>query len=561
MKATGAEIIAKLIEREGVRVITGIPGGAILPLYDALARSENLRHILARHEQGAGFIAQGLARVTGRPQVCLATSGPGATNLLTAVADANLDSVPLVCFTGQVPQALIGTDAFQEVDIYGMSRPVTKHNFLVRSAEELLEVVPEAFRIAVSGRAGPVLIDVPKDVQLATAEFAEWPEPSRPDAPMRPTPEQIKRAAEMINRAQRPLLYIGGGVIAAEAAELVTRLAERGSIPATMTLMGLGAVPATHPLSVGMLGMHGSRGTNTVVSECDLLIAIGARFDDRVTGKVAEFCPDATVLHIDTDASEIGKIRAAQLGIACDARVALEELLPHIEPQPRIEWLARVKELRRMFPLRIPDAQDPSSAYGMILHVARLLGDNGIVTTDVGQHQMRVAQVYPFCRPRRWLTSGGLGTMGFGLPAAIGAALAEPDNTVVCFSGDGSLLMNVQEICTAVDHNLNVKIILQNNNALGLVHQQQDLFYGSQFSASHFASCPDFVRMAEAFGMKAYDLDLADDAGVMLEEALAEPGPTLVHASVDVCEKVFPMVPPGAANHQTLEKMPHALAT
>jgi acetolactate synthase-1/2/3 large subunit len=557
MKATGAEIIARLIEREGVTCISGIPGGANLPLYDALGRS-SLRHILARHEQGAGFIAQGMARVTGRPQVCIATSGPGATNLLTAIADARLDSVPIVCITGQVPQALIGTDAFQEVDIYGMSIPVTKHNFLVRSAAELLEVVPEAFRIAASGRPGPVLIDVPKDVQMQSVEFDEWPEPSRPDEPMRPKAGDMQRAADMINRAERPLLYIGGGVIAAGAADLIRQLAERGAMPTTMTLMGLGAIPVDHELSIGMLGMHGARGTNTVVNECDLLIAIGARFDDRVTGKVAEFCPGASVLHIDTDASEIGKIRNPQLGIASDARVALEELLPLIESRPRQAWRDRVQELLRDFPLRFPDAEDASSAYGMILHTARVLGDDAIITTDVGQHQMRVAQAYPFRQPRTWLTSGGLGTMGFGLPAAIGAALAAPEKTVVCFSGDGSLLMNVQELCTAVENNLNVKIILQNNNALGLVHQQQDLFYGSRFSASKFQGAPDFVRMAEAFGMKAYDLGLTDDAGALLDEALREKGPALIHAPVPVEEKVFPMVPPGAANHQSLEAMPLA---
>ncbi len=556
MKATGAEIIATLIEREGIRCIAGIPGGANLPLYDALGKREGLRHILARHEQGAGFIAQGLARVTGKPQVCMATSGPGATNLMTAVADARLDSVPLVCITGQVPQALIGTDAFQEVDTYGMSVPITKHNFLVRSAAELLEVVPEAFRIAASGRPGPVLIDVPKDVQMGIAEFSQWPEPSQPDAAPRAKSEEIAQAAGMINRARRPLLYVGGGVIAAEASELVRELAERGMIPATMTLMGLGAIPLDHPLSLGMLGMHGSRATNTVVSECDLLIAIGARFDDRVTGKVAEFCPDASVIHIDTDPSEIGKIRSAHLGMACDAREALRDLLPHIVRGERKEWLGRVEQLKTQFPACIPGAEDPASAYGMILHVARVLDDICIITTDVGQHQMRVAQVYPFRQPRRWLTSGGLGTMGFGLPAAIGAALAEPDNTVVCFSGDGSLLMNVQELCTAAENRVNVKIILQNNNALGLVHQQQDLFYGSRFSASKFAGAPDFVKMAEAFGLRAYDLGMTNDAGGMLEEALKMRGPALIHAPVAVEEKVFPMVPPGAANHEMLEAMP-----
>jgi acetolactate synthase-1/2/3 large subunit len=339
IRMTGAQIIIRLLERQGIRVISGIPGGANLPLYDALSRSRSIRHVLARHEQGAGFIAQGIARVTGTPQVCFATSGPGATNVLTAVADAKLDSVPLVCITGQVPGGLIGTDAFQEVDTYGMSMPITKHNRLVRSAVELLEVIPDAFRIAASGRPGPVLIDVTKDAQTGVVEFASWPEPGAPDRGPQIDPADIEQAAALIKRARRPVLYLGGGVIHADAAALATRLAEKASIPTTMTLMALGAMPAGHPLALGMLGMHAARYTNMVLERCDLLIAAGARFDDRATGKVAEFCSHAEVIHIDIDASELGKIRAAHIGIHGDVGQALRALLPLVEPMPRREWL------------------------------------------------------------------------------------------------------------------------------------------------------------------------------------------------------------------------------
>jgi acetolactate synthase-1/2/3 large subunit len=552
IRMTGAQIIIRLLERQGIRVISGIPGGANLPLYDALSRSRAIRHVLARHEQGAGFIAQGIARVTGTPQVCFATSGPGATNVLTAVADAKLDSIPLVCITGQVPSGLIGTDAFQEVDTYGMSMPVTKHNRLVRSAKELLEVIPDAFRIAASGRPGPVLIDVTKDAQTGIVEFASWPEPGAPDQGPRIDQADIEQAAAMINRARRPVLYLGGGIIHADAAALATRLAEKASIPTTMTLMALGAMPAGHRLALGMLGMHAARYTNMVLERCDLLIAAGARFDDRATGKVAEFCPHAEIIHIDIDASELGKIRAAQVGIHSDVGQALRALLPQVEPRPRREWLEDVADLRTRFPLRTPGLGDLRTPYGLIAHVAGLAGDDAIITTDVGQHQMWTAQVYPFGRPRQWLTSGGLGTMGFGVPAAIGAALACPDRTVVCFSGDGSLLMNCQELATAAEENVNVKIVLLNNNSLGLVHQQQHLFYGRRLFASDYRARVDFVGLAKSLGVKAYDLADDDTPAATLARAFHEPGPCLIHALIDADEKVYPMVPPGAANRDMI---------
>lgn len=548
MQLTGAQLIVQLLARQGVRTVAGIPGGSNLPLYDALAEHGGIRHVLARHEQGAGFIAQGMARASGRPAVCLATSGPGATNILTAVADARLDSIPLVCITGQVPQSMIGTDAFQEVDTYGLSIPVTKHNFLVRSAAELLDVVPRAFGIAASGRPGPVWIDVPKDVQNATVEFPDWPAPGGAAVPPVIALDTVMRAARLINSSRRPILYLGGGVIHGGATDLVVRLAERGAVPATMTLMGLGAVPIDHPLSIGMLGMHGARYTNLALEECDLLIAVGVRFDDRATGQLSQFCPRARVIHIDVDPSELGKLKHAHVAIAGDVGEVLQALLPLVKQNSRSTWLRRVAELRACYPLRTPGINDLATPYGLIRATADLLGDDGIVTTDVGQHQMWAAQTYPVKRARQWLTSGGLGTMGFGLPAAIGAALARPERQVLCITGDGSLLMNIQELATAAELDVDVKVLLMNNRALGLVQQQQELFYGRRVYAARFDGAPDFVQIAHGFGLPAYDLGRAEDPRMALLQAFARRGPCLIHAPIAARQHVYPMVPPGAAN-------------
>ncbi|MER2554176.1 MAG: acetolactate synthase large subunit [Thauera sp.] len=554
MQMTGAQLMVRLLERQGVRTIAGIPGGAILPFYDALSGSDQIRHVLARHEQGAGFMAQGMARVSGVPQVCIASSGPGATNLVTAIADACLDSIPMVVITGQVPQAMIGTDAFQEVDIYGITVPITKHNFLVRSAQELLGVMPDAFRIAMSGRPGPVLIDVPKDVQnqLITIEEGELPAPAVADSTPPLDMAAIESAAQMINAAEQPVLYLGGGVVASGAAPLAVQLAEQAGLPATMTLMGLGAMPIDHRLSIGMLGMHGARYTNFVLEESDLLIVVGARFDDRAIGRASQFCPNAKIVHIDIDASELHKIKSAHVAIHANVKCALEALLPRVQAKPRERWLAQVDSLRSRFPMQFPGQDDPRSHYGLIHAVASALDDEAIIATDVGQHQMWVAQAYPFRRPRQWLTSGGLGTMGFGLPTAIGAALAEPDRTVVCFTGDGSFKMNIQELATLAEEGLNVKIVLMNNNALGLVYQQQTLFYGKRLFASKYRTEPDFVKIAEGFGVPAVDLDKADDPRAALAEALHSPGPCLIHATIDREQFVYPMVPPGAANTEMI---------
>jgi acetolactate synthase-1/2/3 large subunit len=551
VKLTGAELIVRLLEINRITTVAGIPGGANLPLYDALGAS-SIRHVLTRHEQGAGFVAQGMARASGRPAVCLGTSGPGATNLLTAIADAKLDSIPIVAITGQVPRAMIGTDAFQEIDTYGLTVPITKHNFLVRSARDLLEVIPDALRIASSGRPGPVVVDVPKDVQTEAVEIDHLPAPVRPNPPPRFGASEIGRAAELINESQRPLLLVGAGVIAAEASSKLRRLIERASIPTAATLLALGALPYDHPLFLGMVGMHAARFTNLLLDECDLLIGLGVRFDDRATGKAAEFCPRAKILHIDIDPSELGKIKEPAVGLTADVGEALSALEPLIEIKPRTEWIRHMRALRERYPLMVPGADDPLRPYGIIRHAAALLPEDAIVTSDVGQHQMWVAQAYPFTRPRQWLTSGGLGTMGFGMPAAIGAALAAPDRTVACFSGDGSLLMNLQELATAAEQQVTVKIILLNNSHLGLVRQQQHLFYGKRYCASRFVAQTDFVAIARGFGIPALDLCEARDPVAALEQAIKRSGPCLVNVPIAPEENVYPMVPPGGANRDMI---------
>lgn len=552
MQMTGAELILRLLERQGIETVCGIPGGAILPFYDALGQCDTIHHVLARHEQGGGFMAQGMARVSGKPEVCLASSGPGATNLVTAIADAKLDSIPMVAITGQVPLPMIGTDAFQEVDTYGMTIPLTKHNFLVRDANDLLQVIPEAFRIAMSGRPGPVLIDVPKDVQCQMVSFEDYPPVAVPDALPALDLAAIEKAAEMINAAERPVLYLGGGVIHSGASHLAVTLAEQGGLPTTMTLMALGTMPIDHPLSIGMLGMHGARYTNYVLEEADLLICVGARFDDRAIGKAAEFCPRAKIIHVDIDPAELHKIKTAHIGITGDVTQVVEALLPLVQVKLREPWLAQVADLKARFPLAKPNIENPRSHYGLVQAVADALDDEAVIATDVGQHQMWVAQAYPFRRPRQWLTSGGLGTMGFGLPTAIGAALAAPERTVVCFTGDGSLKMNIQEMATLAEEELNVKIVLMNNNSLGLVYQQQNMFYGQRPVASKYKRAVNFLKIAEGFGLDAVDLDASDDPAATLAEALQRPGPCLIHCSIDREEFVYPMVPPGAANTEMI---------
>ena len=546
MKYNGAEIVIKLLEDEGVEYISGIPGGFNLPLYDALYKSK-ITHILARHEQGAGFIAQGMARTTGKVGVCFATSGPGATNLLTAIADAKLDSIPLVAITGQVPLSAIGTDAFQEVDAYGLTIPITKHNFLIRSIDELFKIIPEAFNIALEGRPGPVLIDIPKNIQTQVIDLEEFPITNNSFIVKKSSDNStLKSIADSINDSKKPILYAGGGVVGSGASENLFKLAKKSNIPVTLSLMGLSAFPSNDELNIGMLGMHGAAYTNYLMNEADLIIALGIRFDDRATGKIEEFCPNAKIIHIDIDPSEINKVKPTNISMVANAKDFIEDLLPLINDASRDKWINEVKDYRSKYPL--PSYTNPMHPANIIPFVASKVPVDTIIATDVGEHQMWTAQRYPFQTPRSFITSGGLGTMGFGLPAAIGAAFVNPEKLVISFSGDGSILMNIQELATLSEFGLNVKVIVLNNHHLGLVRQQQELFYNKHYIASCFIGNPDFKTIARGFGMNSYDLSEENDPLKRLEEILCTSGPCLINIPIDETEKVLPMVAPGASN-------------
>ncbi|MGD0726203.1 MAG: biosynthetic-type acetolactate synthase large subunit [Spirochaetia bacterium] len=548
MQLNGASLLIELLKRQGIESVAGIPGGANLPLYDALGQSD-LRHVLVRHEQAGGFMAQGIARSTGKAAVCFATSGPGAVNLLTAIADAKLDSIPVIAVTGQVASALIGTDAFQEVDTYGMSIPITKHNFLVRSVAELLEIVPEAFRLALSGRQGPVLIDLPKDVQQAAIELDALPAPGVPDPAPEPDGAALAHMARMIAAAERPLLYVGGGVVASGAEAEVRALSAGCGIPVVTTLMGLGVMEPENPLGLGMLGMHGSRATNFAVDRTDLLIALGVRFDDRATGSVASFAPHARVIHMDIDEAEFGKIRRPDISCECDLRQGLKRLNRLVARAERREWKAEIEALRATHSLPLPE--DASHPVRLIGSLAAAAPPDCIVTADVGQHQMWAAQSWPVRRSRSFLTSGGLGTMGFAVPAAMGAAIANPGTAVLVLTGDGSMLMNIQELATIAENGFDVRICVLNNGHLGLVRQQQELFYGRRYVASRFDARPDFAAIARGFGVRACTLALDRDEGA-LARALSARGPVLLDIAVPETENVYPMVPPGKGNVEAI---------
>jgi len=553
MQCSGAQIIIEYLEQRGVRIVAGMPGGANLPLYDALARSR-LRHVLVRHEQAAGFIAQGMARASGRAAVCFATSGPGATNLVTALADARMDSIPIVAITGQVPTSLLGTDAFQEVDTVAICKPVVKHARMVTHVEQLWAALDQAFEMAESGRPGPVLVDVPKDVQQACLE---WPT-ARPapraerQPPMPPSPAELERALRLLAEAERPMLYVGGGVIHSGAESLLADFASRQQLPLVCTLMGLGCFDPDHVQHLGMLGMHAAPYTNLALREADLLLALGVRFDDRATGKLSEFCPAARTLHVDIDAREIGKLRAVELGVVGDVGVFLRALLPLTAAVRRPAWLARVAALRRRHPMPgTVSKRAPHSVPALLRHLGSRIAPSTVVTTDVGQHQMWVAQHLAIRRPRQLLTSGGLGTMGFGLPAAIGAAL-QTGGRVICITGDGSLLLNIQELATLAELDLDLTILLFDNRHLGLVRQQQVLFYRQRLSAARFERPTDFVAVARAFGIEAQTWNPAHDGLVELHALFDRRGPRLIQVPIDAAELVLPMVPPGAANHEML---------
>ncbi len=563
MKLTGAEIFLECLKREGVKTLFALPGGVVLKIFDILHQQKDVNVILTRHEQGAGHMAEGYAKATGKAGCCLVTSGPGMTNVITALADAYMDSVPLVCFSGQVPTSLIGNDAFQEADNIGLSRPCTKYNFLVKDVNDLAVTIKEAFYVATTGRPGPVLVDIPKDVSMNKADF-KYPG-SVSIRGYNPTYDgnkwQIKQAAEAIMKARKPILYVGGGVIFSGASEELLELAELTHIPVDMTLMALGAFPGEHPLSMGMLGMHGTYWANMAMHYSDLVIAVGARFDDRVTGKVSEFCPQAKVIHIDIDPTSIRKNVNVDIPIVGDCKSVLRELTQILratvngdQKDLRKPWLDQIREWQRAHPLAYE--QDPNGdikPQHLIKRVYELTKDRDpIVATDVGQHQMWSAQYFKLAKPNRWLTSGGLGTMGFGFPAAMGAQAAFPGKLVLCIAGDGSFQMNTQELATAVVSKLPVKVFIVNNRFHGMVRQWQDLFYEGRYASSFLDATPDFVKLAEAYGAVGLRASKVSEVDDVIREAMAVDKPVLIDVPVYQYENCYPMIPAGGCNHEMI---------
>lgn len=545
----GAQWVVHALRAQQVDTVFGYPGGAIMPVYDALYDG-GVEHLLCRHEQGAAMAAIGYARATGKTGVCIATSGPGATNLITGLADALLDSVPVVAITGQVAAPLIGTDAFQEVDVLGMSLSCTKHSFLVDSLDVLPRVMAEAFHIANSGRPGPVLVDIPKDIQLAVGNWephfvTEQEEVLFPQA-------EMSQAAAMLAQAKKPMLYVGGGVGMAQAVPALREFLAETKMPIACTLKGLGAVASDYPYYLGMLGMHGTKAANFAVQECDLLIAVGARFDDRVTGKLNTFAPHARVIHMDIDPAEMSKLRQAHVALQGD----LNALLPALQQQLAInEWRQHCADLRHEHAWRYDHPGEAIYAPLLLKQLSDRKPENSVVTTDVGQHQMWAAQHLSFTRPENFITSSGLGTMGFGLPAAVGAQVARPEDTVICISGDGSFMMNVQELGTVKRKQLPLKIVLLDNQRLGMVRQWQQLFFNERYSETTLTDNPDFLMLANAFGIPGQHITLKDQVEAALDAMLSSDGPYLLHVSIDELENVWPLVPPGASNSQMLEKL------
>ncbi|SFJ63368.1 acetolactate synthase large subunit [Thermoflavimicrobium dichotomicum] len=552
---TGASMVVETLKHLGVDTVFGYPGGAILPIYDALYNSD-IEHILTRHEQAAIHAAEGYARATGRVGTVMATSGPGATNLVTGIADAFMDSIPIVVITGQVAKSMIGTDAFQEVDVIGITMPVTKYSYQVHDTKELPRVLCEAYHIARTGRPGPVVIDIPKDVSSQTAPFELPEELDLPGYQVKTEPDlqQIEKIREAIHQAKRPLLYIGGGVIHAEAAAEIREFVRETGIPVTSTLMGLGAYPPDDPLFIGMLGMHGTYSANMAVYHSDLLIACGVRFDDRVTGKLERFSPHSKKVHIDIDPAEIGKNVVIDYPLVCDVKKALQALLVH-PPHPDCgEWVRQVQTWYHEYPLSYKQENNTGIKPQYVIDcLSRLTDGKAIVTTEVGQHQMWAAHFYKAKEPRTFITSGGLGTMGFGFPAAMGIQIAKPEATVICIAGDASFQMNLQELQTVAERRLPVKILVINNNFMGMVRQWQEMFYENRLSESKIGN-PDFVQVAEAFGIKGLRATKPEEVEAVIKEALDTPGPVVVDVVVEEEENVFPMVPPGKGNDEMLVK-------
>ncbi|TDO92263.1 acetolactate synthase large subunit [Halanaerobium saccharolyticum] len=546
-KLNGGEIIIESLKKENVDVVFGYPGGAVINLYDALYNS-NMKHYLGRHEQGVIHAADGYARSSGKVGVCIATSGPGGTNLVTGLANAQMDSIPLVAFTGQVSSSLIGKDAFQEADITGISLPVTKHNFLVTDIKDLARTIKEAFYIARTGRPGPVLIDLAKDVTQAVAEF-DYPE--RVNLPgYKPTFEghklQINKAAKAINDAKKPLLYVGGGAVISGAQAEIRQMVEKAKIPITTTLMALGIYPEDQDLALEMLGMHGTQYANKATLETDLLIAVGARFDDRVTGKLEEFASQADIIQIDIDPAEIGKNLDVEVPIVGDVKRVLKELLPYIEEKENGAWQQRIKELKEKYPLKYEDDDSETIKPQYIMEeIDKYTKGDATIVTEVGQHQMWAAQFHKYKKPRQFITSGGLGTMGYGLPAAIGAQIGQPEEKVVLIAGDGSIQMNIQELGTAQAYNIPIKIIIFNNKYLGMVRQWQEFFFDKRYSSTKIPA-PDFVKMGDAYGIWSKSVDKKSELDAALKEAMEHDGPAILDLHIPEEENVYPMVPAGA---------------
>ena len=556
MKLTGAQILIKMIKAEGIDTIFGYPGGAVIDIYDALAKQNDLNHILVRHEQGAVHAADAYARANKSVGVALVTSGPGATNTVTGIASAHSDSIPIVVFTGQVPTGLIGNDAFQEVDIVGITRPCTKHNYLVKNVDKLAVTIKEAFHLARSGRPGPVLVDLPKDIQHAKVDFEEPKAISlrsyKPN--YKPNKKQLNKVVDMIRQAKRPVIFAGGGVILSQASQEITRLAKIADIPVTASLMGLGAFPGSDPLWLGMLGMHGTFRANMSIGHCDLMIAAGVRFDDRVTGNIEKFAPEAKIVQIDIDPTSIHKNIEVQCPIVGDCKAALEGIIQLMESQnpdefknDRQKWLDRIEEWKSTTPLKYEQDSGVIKPQFVIEKLYELTKGDAIITTEVGQNQMWAAQYYHFNEPNHLITSGGLGVMGFGLPAAIGAKAACPDKLVVDVAGDGSIQMNIQELMTAIESKIDVKIVILNNQYLGMVRQWQELFYDKVYSSTNMENAPDFVKLAEAYGAKGLRCTRPDEVESVLSEGINSEGTVIMEFAVEREESVYPMVPAGGA--------------
>ncbi len=550
---SGAEIVIECLKREGVDVIFGYPGGAVIPIYDALYDS-GITHILSRHEQGAVHAADGYARVTGNVGVCIGTSGPGATNLVTGIANAYMDSIPLVVITGQVPRTLIGTDAFQEADITGITMPITKHNYLVQKIEDLPKILKEAFYLATTGRPGPIVVDIPKDVSYEKTAFY-YPEEvkiSSYQPTVEPNMSQILKVAKTIQKAKKPLILAGGGVISANASTELLAFVDKTLIPVTTTLMSLGSFPSNHPLWLGMPGMHGTVPANRAIQNADLLISLGARFDDRVTGNVNGFAPKAKIIHVDIDPAEVGKIVSTQLPLVGDLKEVLKQLIAETNPGDTRKWVEELQQWKKEKPLNYSDTGTKIKPQYVIEQLSSHTKEEAIVSTDVGQHQMWTAQYYKFQRERTFLTSGGLGTMGYGLPAAIGAQAAFRDRQVLCVSGDGSIQMNIQELATIAEQGLPVKIAILNNSFLGMVRQWQEIFHDKRYSSTPI-STPDFLKLAEAYGILGLRARTKEEVIEVIKRAFEHDGPVIMDFVVEKEENVYPFVPAGASLNEMIE--------